>query len=224
MTTKTTDIPENRLLQDEDKNSGTEAATRHETQEPEAATRQDTQKQETAACQAAQESVVLRSPFWKDLLFLLIKVASIVIVLLLLVTFLYGIVRYHEPSMALAIKDGDLVLFYRYSTAGFLPQDVIMLNYNGQHHARRVVATAGDTVDITDDGLIVNGALQHEPEIFHKTERYQEGVSFPLTVPEGHVFVLADSRTGAADSRIYGCVKAEDTLGKVMTVIRRRGI
>jgi len=126
--------------------------------------------------------------------------------------------------MAPAIKDGDLVLFYRYTGAGYLPQDVVVLTYNGQRQARRVVATAGDTVDITEDSLLINGAPQRELEIHQETQRYQEGVSFPLTVPEGQVFVLGDSRIGATDSRIYGCVKIEDTLGKVMTVIRRRNI
>ena len=126
--------------------------------------------------------------------------------------------------MAPAIKDGDLVFFYRYTSAGYLPQDVIVLEYNGQRQARRVVATAGDTVDITENGLVINGAQQHEPEIHHKTERYQDGVSFPLTVPERQVFVLGDNRTDSTDSRKYGCIRIEDTLGKVMTVIRRRDI
>ena len=126
--------------------------------------------------------------------------------------------------MAPAIKDGDLVLFYRYTNAGYLPQDVVVMVIDGRMQVRRVVATASDTVDITEDGLMINGSLQHEPEIYQETERYQEGVGFPLTVPEGQVFVLSDSRIGATDSRIYGCVKIEDTLGKVMTVIRRRSI
>jgi len=43
-------------------------------------------------------------------------------------------------------------------------------------------------------------------------------------VPEGFVFVLADSRSGATDSRIYGPVEIDDTLGKIMAVIRRRSI
>jgi type IV secretory pathway protease TraF len=38
------------------------------------------------------------------------------------------------------------------------------------------------------------------------------------------VFVLGDAREGAADSRIYGPVNTEDTLGTVITVIRRRSL
>lgn len=178
----------------------------------------------TRAVKTAHDRAVRRPPVWKDLLFLLLKIASIALVFTVLFTCLFGITRYQEPSMAMAIKDGDLVIYYQYTQAGYLPQDVVMLEYNGQLQARRVVATAGDTVDITEDGLLINGALQQESGIYQKTERYQEGVDFPLTVPEGQIFVLGDNRTGATDSRIYGCVKVQDTLGKVMTVIRRRSI
>jgi len=165
-----------------------------------------------------------RPSILKDMQSLLLKVVSIVLIFVLLFTFLYGIIPYKEPGMAPAIKDGDLVIFYRYTRAGYLPQDVIALEYNGQKQTRRVVATAGDTVDISADGLVINGALQQETGIYQKTERYQDGVSFPLVVPEGQVFVLGDSRMVATDSRMYGCVKIDDTLGKVMAVISRRNL
>jgi len=161
---------------------------------------------------------------FKDLLLLLTKIALIVLVFLLLFTFVFGIARHEEQSMAPAIKDGDLVVFNRYVKSGYQSRDAIVLEYDGQKQVRRVVATAGDRVDIYEDSLVINGALQQEAEVFQATERYQEGVSFPLTVPDGQVFVLGDSRKGATDSRIYGCVMIEETLGKVMTVIRRRGI
>ena len=160
---------------------------------------------------------------WKDLLVLFIKIGLIVMVFLMMFTFLLGIIRYQEPSMTPSIKDGDLVIYYRHTQSGYLPQDVIVLNVNGQDHARRVVATAGDIVDISESGLLVNGALQQELGIYFKTERYEEGMVFPLTVPQGQVFVLGDNREGATDSRIYGPVEISDTKGKVMTVIRRRG-
>jgi len=160
----------------------------------------------------------------KDLLVLLTKIALIVMVFVMLSTFVFGVIRYGEPAMAPAIKDGDLVVYSRFVQNGYQARDAIVLKADGQWQVRRVIATAGDRVDITEDGLLINGALQQEPEIFQKTERYRDGGEFPLVVPEGQVFVLGDSRDGAADSRIYGCVKTDETLGKVMTVIRRRGI
>ena len=167
----------------------------------------------------------LREPsVWRDLLFLLAKIASIALIALLVFTFLFGFLRHQEPSMDPAVRDGDLVIFYRYTQSGYMPRDPVVLELDGRRVVRRVVAVAGDTVDITENGLVINGAPQQELEIYERTERYEEGMDFPLTVPEGAVFVLGDSRTGAADSRLYGCVRIEDTLGKVMAVIRRRGI
>jgi len=160
----------------------------------------------------------------KDLMFLLMKLAIICFSFVLLFTFLFGVVRYNDSSMDPSIKDGDIVLFFRNKTDKYHPRDVVILDFNGKRQVRRVIATAGDTVDITEDGLYINGALQQEQGIYQKTERYQEGVEFPLVVPEGQVFVMGDSRKDATDSRIYGCVRISDTYGKAMAVIRRRGI
>ena len=163
-------------------------------------------------------------PLWRDLLFLILKIALILLAFAAMFTFLFGFVRYGEPSMSPAIKDGDLVVYYRYTKAGYLTQDAIVLKHEGQAQVRRVVAIEGDVVDITEDGFYVNGSIQQEPGIFQETERYVEGVSFPLIVPQGHIFVLGDSRKGATDSRIYGTVEIDETLGKVMAVISRRSI
>ena len=88
----------------------------------------------------------------------------------------------------------------------------------------RVVAVAGDTVDMTEDGLMINGALQSEPNPMKQTLPYKEGVEFPIKLKTGEVFLLGDDRENSEDSRIYGPVKSRETLGEVMTVIRRRNI
>ena len=163
-------------------------------------------------------------PVWRALMFLMLKTALIALASILVFTFLFGIMRHKDPSMAPAIKDGDLVVFYRYNHGGYMTQETIMLEINGGKQVRRVVDIEGDVVDIAEGELIVNGALQQETDILSRTDRYAEGVDFPLTVPEGEVFVLGDHRTIADDSRIYGPVKIEDTLGRVITVIRRRSI
>jgi len=166
----------------------------------------------------------------RELLYIAAKIAAAGVFITLLFTFIYGAARVSGFSMAPAVKDGDLVIFYRPAKNGYLPGDAVITAQGGERTVRRVIATAGDTVDITEKGLFVNGALVQEPAIYQRTERFAEGVGFPLTVPRGHVFVLADSRAGREeqrtpdDSRIYGTVGTGDTMGKVITVIRRRGI
>lgn len=159
----------------------------------------------------------------KDVAFLLIKIAVIVLVFVLVFTFLFGLHRMADPSMNPAIRDGDLLMFYRLNKT-YAPGDTILLEFEGKHQVRRVIAMPGDTVDISEKGLTINGAFQQELEIFQTTARYAQGVTFPLTVGEDEIFVLADARENAVDSRIYGTVNINDTLGKVMVVLRRRSI
>lgn len=162
-------------------------------------------------------------PLWKDILFLLVKIAAIGLAFLLLFTFMYGLMQGPDASMKPAIRDGDLVLYYRLDKQ-YAQGDVLLLEFEGAVQIRRVVATAGDTVDISESGLIVNGAIQQETDIYEQTQRYVEGVDFPITLGENQVFVLADARDGATDSRVYGAVDVGDTLGKVITILRRRNI
>lgn len=152
---------------------------------------------------------------------LLLKLAAIALGFLLLFTFLFGAMRYNAADMYPAVKEGDLVMYYRLDK-NYAAADLLVLIYEGKSMVGRVVAVEGDTVDITEDGLLVNGALQEERGIVSETVPYQEGIRFPVILEEGQVFVLGDSREHATDSRIYGPVKAKDTQGKVMCVIRRR--
>lgn len=163
------------------------------------------------------------SDFMQELVFLLLKILTIAILFLLVFTFLFGITRNQDASMDPYVKDGDLVIFDRLDKK-YIKSDVVVLKFQGQVQTRRVIAVAGDEVDISEEGLIINGSLQQERGILEKTFRYETGVDFPLKVGEGEVFVLGDAREHATDSRVYGSVKISNTMGKVMTLIRRRGI
>jgi len=151
------------------------------------------------------------------------KIAIIAIVFILVFTCFYGFSRNTDSDMTPAVKDGDLVLFYRLDK-DYAIGDLFLLDFQGERQVRRVIAKAGDTVDIKDEGLIVNGAFQQEPTIYETTRRYKNDVSFPLTVGQGQVFALGDARKNATDSRIYGPVNRKDTFGKVITIIRWRGL
>lgn len=170
------------------------------------------------------ESVILSEPsLLMEILFLLGKIAAVLIVMLLGFTFMFGLCRNMDASMTPAVKDGDLVIFYRLDK-NYVADDTLVLEFEGKKQVRRVIATAGDIVDITEEGLFINGALQQETKIYVPTQRYEGGAEFPLTVREGQVFVLGDSRVNATDSRIYGAVDMKDTLGKVIAILRRRAI
>lgn len=159
----------------------------------------------------------------QDIIQLLLKIVILILVIFLIFTFLYGIVRINDVSMKPSIKDGDLVVYYRLDHR-FISGDVAVFEKDNKTMTGRVVAVAGDTVDITKDGLMINGAEQISQDIYFDTTRFKNGVDFPLTVKEGQVFVLGDNRPKASDSRIYGCIDLKDIRGKVIAIIRSRGI
>ncbi len=158
-----------------------------------------------------------------DFMQLLVKLLLIVGCIFTVFTVVYGVARIPDISMKPAICDGDLAVYYRLDRM-FNIGDVAVVQYEGRTMTGRVVAMEGDSVDITSEGFLVNGSIQVSQDIHHETMQFTQGVSFPLTVGAGQVFLLGDNRPLATDSRIYGCVNLPDVKGKVIAVIRTRGI
>ena len=159
----------------------------------------------------------------EEFLFLFGKIAVTLIALVLLFVFVFGATQINDAAMNPAMREGDITLFQRVGR-DIEVSDVIVVSYDGQTQVRRVVAVEGDVVDITSQGLVVNGLLQQEFHIFEETTQFQDGVRFPITVSEGELFILGDSRTRAQDSRMYGPIEIDHVLGRVVTVIRRRNL
>ena len=159
----------------------------------------------------------------EDIFQLLLKIVLIILAVILVFTFMYGMARINDVSMKPAIKDGDLVMYYRLDKR-FVSGDIAVFKKDGRTTTGRAVAVAGDTVDITKDGLRINGATQISQDIYFDTTQFQNGVDFPITVGEGQIFVLGDNRPEASDSRIYGCINIKDVKGKAIAVIRTRGL
>ena len=78
---------------------------------------------------------------------------------------------------------------------------------------KRAVAVGGDEVAIEDGVLVVDGVAVCEPAI---DPARLDGVFFgPVTVPDGELFLLSDSRDGSVDSRSFGPVPTSSLVGTV---------
>ena len=143
--------------------------------------------------------------------------AVAVAVIALVFTFVVRIVQVDGSSMNPTLYNGDRVLI-----ASFMqPQygDVVVVDSYipyGKPLVKRVIGKAGDTIDIDFDPGIVyrNGEALWEPYIEEPTLMY-EGVNFPITVPDGCLFLMGDNRNNSKDSRDreIGCVEEGDVLG-----------
>lgn len=164
-----------------------------------------------------------KKPVLRSVLRLLLKIVSILLIVTFIFTFVFGIYRLNDTSMVPNLNPGDLILYYRLDDK-YLVSDTVVYNYDGNVKLARVVAIGGDTVDIDENGFKVNNSHQFEPKIYRETLPFTEGIKFPLTLASDEVFLLADNRDKATDSRIFGAVKTKDIYGKIFMFIRRRGI
>lgn len=126
------------------------------------------------------------------------------------------------------MKDGDLCVVFRTQTQKLFGEkivadDIIAYQTEGKRAFGRVVAVAGDVVMLSDSGsLMVNGVTEGGDIVF---PTYAEGeLEYPYRVPDGCVFVLGDYRVKTTDSRIRGPIPLESVEGKLITILRRRGL
>lgn len=159
----------------------------------------------------------------RDIRNFFIKLAVIILLFWILLKFVFGLAVMEGEDMYPRIRDGDLMVYYRLQNEYHIG-DVVTFSRDGIRRTGRIVAQGGDTVDINEEGqLLVNGSVQDE-EIFYPTEKVGEENSFPCELDEGEVYLLSDFRTNGTDSRTYGPVNSEELDGKVITILRRRGI
>ena len=121
--------------------------------------------------------------------------------------------RVEGMQMFPSLKDGDLTLSYCLKQT-FRPNDVIIYEVNGEKNFGRIIAVGGNEINIDGSGDVKINGISESGEIIYPSYH----------IPEGSVFVLGDYRTQTKDSREFGAIKESQIKGKVLTILRRRGI
>lgn len=157
-----------------------------------------------------------------DLAALLLRVGWISLILAILLLVVCGVTVNSGESMSPAFHDRDVVIYYRLAKDIQAGEVVVFRGKDDQTMLGRVVAKAGDTVDIDEGGLRINGYYQTEPYRKGDTVMFEGGVSLPVTLRPGEYFILCDDRSQSSDSRTLGPVSSDRILGRVMLTIRQR--
>ncbi len=161
---------------------------------------------------------------WDEVTSFITKFVWMVILIGVLFGVLFGVTTVKNNDMSPRMSSGDVLLYYRLED-NLKAQDVIVFEKDGRQYVGRVVAKGGEVVEVTDDAhLKINNSTVVETDIFYKTPKYGDEVSYPLTLEDDEYFILCDFRDGAKDSRYFGPVSQKEIKGKALMVIRRSSL
>lgn len=153
---------------------------------------------------------------------LMFRVLFLILAGWILFSFVFLITQVSGNDMFPSVKDGDLIIGFRLQKE-YAKNDVVVYTAEGKTRIGRIAARPTDVVTLDESGtLLVNGTAQ-SGEIMYPTYA-KEGIEYPYRVPEGQVFILGDYRTQTEDSRDFGPIPLENVEGKVITILRRRGL
>jgi signal peptidase I len=121
---------------------------------------------------------------------------------------------------------GQQLVYYRFpAIAEPKPGDIIVFRYPddpSRDFIKRCVAVGGQTVEIRDKVLYVDGRAREEPFAVHKDPRVLPRATSPrdnfgpYAVPQGHLFMMGDNRDNSHDSRFWGALPRKLVKGKAM--------
>jgi signal peptidase I len=149
---------------------------------------------------------------------LALKVVGYGAVVVLVLSFVIGVHQIHDNDMYPSLRDGDLVITFKLGQC--YTGDAVVYEAEGKTHYGRVVAVAGDTIEILEDGYYeVNGNVPYE-RVFYPTDP-GTALTYPYRVEPGKLFIMGDMRKQATDSRTFGAIPESQIKGKVVLVLFR---
>lgn len=119
-------------------------------------------------------------------------------------------------SMEPTLYEGDVVLYTRINPQ-YRRGDVISVRIpSGEYYVKRIIALAGDTVELKEGRVYINGEMLEESYSPGETAAVSGGiVRYPYTLQEGQIFVMGDNRASSLDSRSFGAVGVRQIKGKI---------
>ena len=148
------------------------------------------------------------------------------VVLLISLCFRHSVVS--GDSMLNTLNDGDRLIISNLFYEPKVGDIIVFDDRSNEHYAdepiiKRVIAVGGDTVEIKDGIVYLNGEILDESELWDRNDEVNGSCYYPamddvelMTVPEGEIFVLGDNRGNSKDSRTVGTIKEDSIIGKVL--------
>ncbi len=177
---------------------------------------------EVASQDAYRSEPMPDAPFsWRAVLEIVQALALAVVISVVLNLFIVQVTEVRQRSMEATLLQSDRVLVskvdYRFNEPR--PGDIVVFNPTTDvaiPYVKRVVAVAGETVDLRNGRLFVNGQPREFVGAHGTTLAQAPDVKYPLKVPEGYFFAMGDNREASSDSRSFGPQPDSRIIGKVI--------
>jgi signal peptidase I len=138
---------------------------------------------------------------------------------LVIIVFLYQPVKVEGTSMAPLLSDQERIFINKfvYRFEPIQRGDVVVFWYpldRTKSFIKRVVGLGGETVEIRQGQVYVNGIVVQEPYV---PPQYEDLSDFgPMRVPKDSYFVMGDHRISSNDSRVFGPVASRYIYGRAV--------
>ena len=168
----------------------------------------------------SEEDIKPKKSMQREILEWILCIVSAVLIALIIRNYVFTLVNVVGSSMEPTIQNGDVFFVRRLMYEPEAGDIIILTPYpGGDPFIKRIIALENQVVDIDrfSGEVSVDGKVLTEDYIDPDTITQQGGaITFPYTVPEGHVFVLGDNRHpgGSTDSRSIGPVPHQSIIGK----------
>ena len=191
----------------------------------------------------------------REILEWVLTIAAAIVIAVPIRAFAFELVRVDGESMDNTLADGEIMFVTKFDyastwlcfpwqdaeskekaariTTGGNPArfDVVICRYPGRggtNFVKRVIGLPGETVELRDGYLYIDGEKYDEPYIDNEYRSGRLNTFGPYTVPEGKYFVMGDHRNNSNDSRSIGAISRDMIIGHVRTVLypfnRMRGV
>jgi len=161
-------------------------------------------------------------PFsWRAALEIIQALALAVIISVLLNLFVVQVTEVRQRSMEATLLQGDRVLVSKVDYRFSAPErgDIVVFQPTTDStipYVKRVTAIAGDTVELREGVLYVNGKQADYAGAHGVTAAQSPAIAYPLKVPADSFFALGDNRQASSDSRSFGPQPVSNIIGKVI--------
>ena len=167
----------------------------------------------------------MRKRVFKEIREWVVSLVVAFVVVMLLRTFIFTLIRVDGPSMSDTLLNGDRLFVTVLDVRLNGPDrfDVVITHYpdRKENFVKRVIGIPGDTIEVTDGVLSINGQVYDEPYLTpSRIERFSRSASnFTVTLGEGEYFVMGDNRDDSNDSRRVGVIQRGMIIGKVRQIL-----